>query len=240
MIRELGRFTAALMVLAAGAVLAPACADNESTLFVRAVIAPSEDTCIVSADPGGTFLMGGVLDAALGGEYNAALLVGNQLVPRGNPDQLRTETSRIQLYAADVEVLDAGGAAMTTFQAPTSGFVDVGTGDEPGYGSAGVLMIDAQTAGSLGAAITGSGLEQQVVVSVILRGRTLGGNEVESAEFRYPVTVCYGCLGRPTTGSDPAGPQPNCDAAEEVTCPCRIGQDAPYDCCCAGVAACGP
>src|SRR5262245_40597588 len=94
-----------IAVLAMGsAVLVPACADNEISLAVRGVLQPSTDTCEVSATLDFPQFRVGVLDAAIRLEYWAALLVENQMVPRGDPNKVRSETSGMELYAADVEI----------------------------------------------------------------------------------------------------------------------------------------
>src|SRR5262245_40786842 len=88
----------AIATLAAGS-FAEGCADNESALFVRGVLARKAPGCEAKGDPTQLMVGVGVLDMAFaaqnGGSYNAPLLVGNQMARVGNADQVRTETSRI-------------------------------------------------------------------------------------------------------------------------------------------------
>lgn len=222
------RAGAVLFLGASAALIAPACADNESSLFIRACMSVPPATCGVKADPTAPVLSSGILDAAIASEYRCAALVGNQLVRRGDPDRLKTETSRIQIYGADVAVLDTSGAVLgrsgggsAEFFTPASGFADPGAGTSPGYGLADVVLIDAALAADLASQITATKVVQQVVVSVVLRGRTLGGNEIKSAEFQFPVQVCKNCLCDTRTCADPM--------AEQFK-NCRPGLDSLIDC----------
>lgn len=192
----LRRALAAAAVLAAGSVLAPACADNESSLFIIGCQAPEEGTCSYQPDPSGLLFFSGSVDGAFHSAYSCGLLLGNQIVRRGSSDQLRTETSRIELYEAEVRVTDLAGNAVSyadgsaaEYLVPITGFIDPGAGSNPGYGLAQVPMIDG---GSL-ASLRGTGSAAQVISTVIVRGRTLGGQEVESPEWSFPISVCYGC-----------------------------------------------
>lgn len=242
------RMAAGLMVLGAGSIMAPACADNESSLFIRAVQA-QDDMCFFPA-PGDdvVVLLGGTLDVRVASTYSAGLVVGNQLVRRGDEEQIRTETSRIQLYAADVTVLDAGQTAIArgdgseaAFEVPVAGFVDPGNGSDPGYGTAFALLIDSATSEQLRAQVGPFG-HMDVIASVIVRGRTLGGNELETAPFQFPIHVCDGCLVGPSAADDPANPAVDCDNTADLDDDvlCSPGQDELIDCCRLGVPFCMP
>jgi len=122
------RMAAGLEVMAAGSIVAPACADNESSLFVRLVQAPDEMCQYPTPGSDVQFFPRGTMDVRVTSIYTAALIVGNQVVPRGDAEQIRTETSRIQLYAADVNILDAGESTVlradgseSAFEVPISG-----------------------------------------------------------------------------------------------------------------------
>jgi hypothetical protein len=198
------------------------CADNDSGLFVRAVLAVQAPECAVKADPTSLHLMEGVLDVSLRDQYDAALLVGNQLVRRGDRDQLRTETSRITLEGAEVAVLDQSGNSVGEFSVPGTGFVDPGTSDDPGYGAMSTTLIPP------GMGASGS----QMVVEVRVFGTTLGGDEIESAKLTYPITVCSGCLvSQPLEATDPATGGCLATTGQDLPdLPCRVGQDDFVDC----------
>lgn len=231
----------ATLLLALAGIWLGGCAENRSSLFIRQVVAPQGDsaTCEYTNSPSAGALFSGVLDAGLALEYRAKVLVGNQIVRRGDENTLRTETSRIQLNEADVTVLDASGASVTrtdgstaAFTIPISGFVDPGSGSEPGYGLADVLLIDAVTAQGLATQAQMAGLSP-VVASVVVRGETLGGNEIESAPWQFPITVCVGCtVVFPPAADDSANPLPDCDSpsTEDFVANCTPGQDLPTDC----------
>lgn len=246
--RSLRRVAAGLMLLGTSSIFAPACAENESSLFVRGVMAPEATSCLFPAPSGDAIqLFAGSLDLAVASVYTAGLIVGNQLVRRGDEDKIRTETSRIELYAADVtilgsnqEVLQRSDGGEAAFETPITGFIDPGSGTEPNYGVAGVLLIDSGTAEQLRGEL-GAGGFRDLLVTIVVRGRTLGGTELESGEFQFPITVCVNCLAiRPSVLDDPGNaPVVDCDLATEAECPCLLGQDGRFDCCCAGVAACG-
>jgi hypothetical protein len=67
-------------------------------------------------------------------------------------------------------------------------------------------------------------------------GHTLGSQAVDSGEFRYPITVCYGCLiYYPSEANDPKiTPNPNCDlpmaTGSSTSVGCSPGQDEMVDC----------
>ena len=207
-------FAGALLAAAAG-LLAPACADNESTLFIRDCIPATfqQQLGCVTPEPSDATnpILAGRLDLAFRNSYSCALRVGNQLVEQGSDTQIRTETSRVTLYAADVRITDlagepisyAGGGAVE-FSVPVSGFVDPGTGEDAGYGYANVLMIDTATAEAIGQTVAGaSGQPVDVLAGIIVYGRTLGGQELETPEWFFPINVCIGCACSETESCEP-------------------------------------
>ncbi|MBW2459809.1 MAG: hypothetical protein JRI68_35285 [Deltaproteobacteria bacterium] len=193
------------------------CTETNSTIFIRQVQVPDpDDQCVVRADPSSLYTGYGFLDTGIGdGAYQATMLVGNQMIRRGDNDTMRTETGRVQLYEAELEVFDYAGALLNEYTMPVSGFADPGTGTEPGWGLSGATLVDA---GSAGAA--GGGTGQTVVARVKLYGVSLGGEEVETAPWDFPVFVCSGCLSciEPDTCED--------DRLQV----CNLGQDTSPDC----------
>ena len=206
------------------------CADNESSLYVRHVQVPNDD-CIVEPDPASLFRTAGFLDAAFASEYVGWLLVGNQVVARGDTDQLRTETSKIHLYEYDVRILNTSGEILSggEYTAPTAGFVDQKVGDTEAYGIASAILVDASTSGALGGAAQG-GFVQEVVSEVVVRGRTLGGNELETAPFTFPISVCFGCSLIFPPGVNDGLTACGGEGDSELESTCFPGQDSPVDC----------
>ncbi len=200
------------------------CADNDSALFIRSVIAlRGGGDCLARAQPDATMLAYGVLDTSFGGNYVASLLVGNQMARQGDRDKVRTETSRIALRGAIVSVKDALGNTIKEFTTDGAGFVDPGNGTEPGYGIMFAELIPADL-------IAAGGGSTRVNASVRVFGETLGGQDIESSELIFPITVCDGCLvsfpggAIGTTGQCTEG-EPDPDQF-----PCLPGQDSPIDC----------
>lgn len=240
---------AALLVVAGSGLLGMACAKNESTLFVRDVKQVSADTCAASPDESSAGWLSGVLDVALRLEYDATLLVGSQLIDQGDPATVKTETSKIQLYATDVQVLDEDGNVYTyvdatgseksaEFSTPSAGFVNAALGGQAAYGLIGATLIDYNTAADLRTQLNQpSRPERSLVASVVVHGRTLGGNELVTAPFTFPIRVCYGCLVTfpPDAIEDnPKYPPVNCRNSQASTdttsVGCRLGQDDPVPC----------
>jgi hypothetical protein len=188
--------------------LALGCAPNESSLFIRQCQVVPQDTCEVTADPSAAFKPSGILDVAFAGRYTCPLLVGNQLVTRGDPDLLRTETSRVEITSADVTLLGQGGGSLGKHSNPASGFIDPSTGAQPGYGLVQVVLIDSTPAVG------------DVVAQVVLHGRTLGGTELTTGEWKFPIHICQGCLCDTST----------CGATDAPPTNCHVGTDAPVDC----------
>ncbi len=234
------RLSLAMMVAAVG-MSASACADNESSVFIRGVLKPDDTKCSFVADPSTERLPVGSMDLAFTREYYAGLLVGNELVEKGSSDLLRTETSRFRIEGAEVELETSDGNFIRSFTMPVAGFADPAESSDPGWGVAYALLIDANAGNQMmNWFVEGErNLAIRRIVSVVkVFGKTLGGQEVESAEFRYPINVCYGCLvDFPLEANDSESPlgQPNCenlgrDLGSGIEVPCRIGQDDLLDC----------
>ena len=208
------------------------CADNDSALFIRSVLAlEGGGDCVAVAQPEAKFLAFGVLDVSFRQNYFANLLVGNQLARQGNSEKVRTETARIALRGADVEVKRIDGSVIVAFATDGAGFVDPGSATDPGYG---IMAAELLPPGAVSEA------DGRVNVSVRVVGETLGGTSIESSELIFPISICRGCL-----LSIPAGAYDEllgaCTGDPTEDAPCIRGQDEPVDCrLCAGEPACDP
>jgi hypothetical protein len=205
------------VALAATMLVAAGCVDNDSTIFVRQLQAIRvDDECVITNDPSGFTQSSGTLDVSIGDQtYEACLLIGNQLVPRGDSDRTLPETSRVHFYRIDVEVLDASESEFTSFTVPTSGFADPASGSEPSYGFACAPLIDAGTA-------TGIAPNQFLIARVKVYGRSLGGLELETDWWDFPVFVCNGCIASTCI--------PPMDCEDDLLPVCDLGQDEAPDC----------
>lgn len=237
------RAVVAALAIGSAVLASPGCADSESMIFIRQVqarVSSGSAGCDPDASPSSLFITGGTLDVAFRLQYTAALLVGNQLVPRGNSSQLRTETSRIAIQGAVVRVQDAAGAVRWgPVTVPGSGFIDPASGATASYGVTETILLGSEFGAQLRTEILGAtepGLIKHMTAVVKVFGRTLGGLNVDSGEWQFPLSVCYGCLiAFPREADDLHAPtQPNCDLAAStgtsITPPCEVGQDDTVDC----------
>jgi hypothetical protein len=220
-VHRLVRNVVPAMLLAVPAALfalgAPGCVDNNVSLFIQqAQVRDPGTDCSAAADPDSAYWMVGIMDTALTGEYSAALLVGNQLKARGDSDTLRPESNRVQLYEADVELFDSGGGTVSAFTMPISGFVEVSGSTAPAYGLAFVTLIDAGT----GAALAGQ--QTTLIARVKIYGETLGGLEVETGYWDYPIEICSGCLGCICPTSPDAEYTETCNPGQNTSIDCRL------------------
>lgn len=196
------RSLAATLLVAAATITPTSCARDDSSLFIRGNMVITRTDCSVTVSTTPNLVFSGSIDAAYAGEYVGTLLVENQIVARGNANTLKTETSGVQLYEAEVQVLDPaqGGNAISQFSVPVAGFIDPGQSNQPGAGATDVVMIDAATLQKLAGQVGSTGKQQQVVSSVVIRGRTLGGLEEHTQEFLYPILVSFGSSCTSTPG----------------------------------------
>jgi hypothetical protein len=226
----LGFAFAGAAVIGGTVAVVSACAENNQTIFIRAVQAKSTSgDCVVPADPERARVSSGIIDLALASSYSATILVGNQMIPRGDPVNVRAESSRVILKGAVVRVMRADGTEIRAYTRLAQGFVEPAGGNTPGYGNIAVDIIDAESAAGIGA-----GLQKGQAIRLLARlkvfGTTLGGKDVETGEFEFPVDVCLGCLVRftpdPTTNECCTGTTQGTQSTTE----CAPGQDTPSDC----------
>jgi hypothetical protein len=216
------------------AVFAPACAHNDSSFFIHGVLAPPQSAstsgCFFTQDPTQAELFSGVLDVGVRSDYQAVMLVGNQIIPQGNQLQLMTETSHIEVQGAVVTVVDeATQAQLSYYTAIGSGFVDPSNGTSPGYAPVAFTIVDPTASATLLAELRP--FEQRNIISYVKAfGTTLGGDYEETNTFGFQITACNGCLVQYTSTM----PAPFCNpaVAPSTTGPsfCFLGQDAPFDC----------
>jgi hypothetical protein len=229
--------TGALVLLTAVAsVLPAACTNDDTSIFIRGCLTVPHDSCVFTASTTADFTLQGSIDAAYAaaGTYQCFALVENQMDPTGDPNTLMTETDGVQLYEAEVQVLntanqviqyvDNGQVTPAQFSVPVSGYIDPSTGGTAGLGISDVTLIDAATLNALGALAIQQQLVQLVVASVVIKGRTLGGFDVHTNEFLFPIEVTSG-----TTCFVPAGS--TCVGSTiTATTDCLLGQDESSNC----------
>ncbi|MEO8178418.1 MAG: hypothetical protein ABI895_06250 [Deltaproteobacteria bacterium] len=204
------------------------CTDEESGLFIQGNVALTPPSCDARAESSSALLLAGVLDVGLKLDYDATLLVGSQLTPRSDKQNLRTETMITVIEGAEVHLFDDSGALVTEFTVPASGVIRPDPSDDPGFGIINATLIPQSTGLGLAAELVRGQVKTQVA-EVKVFGRTVGGLEVESAAIRYVIKVCLGCL-----VNYPAIALQNgvCSRAPDQSpeLPCFLGQDAVVDC----------
>ena len=233
--------------MALGAVM-PSCATNDQSLFVRGALLPSTNrtngSCVYTDDPQQGQLFFGTMDLGLTDSYTSVLIVGNQLIPRGDPTNNRAESNRVHLNGGVVRVTEPDGRLIREFTSVATGFTDPAVNNSPDYGVIGLITFDAPTKDIIlnrdGTHPEQAGLPNRTIIKTVLLnikvfGRTLGGADLESDEYQFPLQVCKGCLVDTVSGNDPLQmPQPNCKKAlpmgGTIVRPCFFGQDEGVSC----------
>lgn len=235
----------ALAGSALGAVL-PSCATNDQSIFVRGALAPSatrqNGSCTYTNDPAQPQLFAGVLDVGLTDSYRSILLIGNQLIPRGDNLANRAESNRVHINGGVVRVTEPDGSLIREFTSLATGFADPQNNNTPAYGVIGLITFDAPTRNIV---LNSDGMHPEqpgipnrtvvktVVLNIKVFGKSLGGEDIESDEYQFPLQVCRGCLVAPDDDPAQMGPHPNCKRATAVTAttfPCQFGQDEGISC----------
>jgi hypothetical protein len=213
------------------------CADSDSMIYVRQVQARLQSgTSVCNADnsPSSPALGSGVLDVQYRSQYTAALLVGSQLVPRGSSTDLRTETARVMIEGTIVHALDdTGNVIWGPVSVPGSGFIEPATDTTPSYGLTETTLFQASAA--LSADLQANPRTRHLTAVVKVFGKTLGGTQIESGEWQFPLTICFRCLiAFPIGTSVSTTPPGDCDngapTGVDVASPCNPGQDDTLDC----------
>ncbi len=249
-----------LGALALGGVLTSAvgCVDNTVSVYIRQVQSPtvSGTTCTVTNDPTGTHINEGTLDVALTDSYVLSPLIANQMITRASMEQLRAETTTLNIQGFVIELHEGSPEGAIVGQ-PFSVYQNVivpsalaaGT---PGYAVASIQVIPPQIGQALRTAVCRidrrgvtpdcpvplvASVDRRILVKMTAFGESLGQNSVESTPFFFPVTVCCGCLIQFPLESDApetmtSGVGPDCNNGMPIIGPstCAPGQDFPVDC----------
>jgi len=222
------RFTKGLGLLALGAALASSsCVDNDSSFFIYGVMDITSSQCIAKPDSTASLIPEGTLDTAVADGYQAAILVGSHLTQRGSREKLRTETSRLSITGAHITLYGTQGAVIE-FDTPATGLVNPASGTDPGLAAVFARLVRYDDMDKLGP-------DGQMIARIKILGTTLGGQEIESAVFDYPITLCTGCLVvYPSEALDPNPPY-LCDRVSDTPTTsdqkiCFFGQDTYFPC----------
>jgi hypothetical protein len=213
-------------LLACAAFSTVSCAENESSLFVIGVYALSRTQCVADVSATAVLLPSGTLDRELANGYNAALLVGSHLTQRGSRENLRTETSRLSIEGAHITLYSTTGEELVRPDVAATGLVNPASGTDPGLSVVFAQLIRPADLEALGPA-------GQAIARIRIFGTTLGGQEIESGDYDFPIQICNGCLITYPTDSEDSDAPPGqylCSYAadtmtESTTQACNPGQD---------------
>jgi len=204
------------------------CADNESSLFIEGVLSLPSSDCVARPDTQAEFIAQGIVDYEFAANYVAAVQVGNQLTQQGNREKTRTETSRLHLEGATGTVFDVQQGEHA-FESIATGFVHPASGTEPGLAAMFVQLVPPDILDEVAAVGQGD-----IVVRFRVFGTTLGGQEIESGDFDFPISVCGGCLvSYPLEADDVETAGYACEIAAETQGGaniCAYGQDQTFPC----------
>jgi hypothetical protein len=227
----------AVLAVAAGAAF-PACAHDDSTLYIQGVLeppTPANNVCTYVISISSTFLSRGRVDAGLTESYAPLFLVGSQMKSVANSDNVRAETGRINIQGALVRVVDpADGSVWMDATVLSAGTIEPAQGTTSAYLGIGATIMDKHAIDHFDPGLAVPLNPSKLAVAYVkFYGQSLGGQSIESEEFQYPIDVCNGCLvDFPPQGSvqklhdycsgllPPSNP----------LIPCALGQDQPADC----------
>jgi hypothetical protein len=180
----------ALAAAAAGLASTAGCATNVQSLYVRGIAfgQSQEGGCTFDASAT-TFRSRGQIELAFAKTYEARVIVATELSRRGSLSEGRAEPNRVLVKSAEVTLADASGKEVLAYS--------VLTGDasiEPGGDSRAIVstQLIPESAAEALRGIVPAFTEVQYFVNVRYFGRTLGGNDVQSEYFQYPLVVSNG------------------------------------------------
>lgn len=246
-----GHILAGGLLLGGAAAVSTACVKDNSTVFIFDVLAQQlvspGSQCLFTTDPTQPYISAGVLDIGFRDTYFAEFLVGNQIVAQGQPTTPQTETSYVQFSGAVVRVTDTEGNQLANYtEMVGAAALAPAQGSTPSFEPIGITIVDEGTIAQISQPVVAGGT-RQLITHTYFFGQTLGGENVQTGEFAFPVTVCYGCLVGYSEGDvDLNAPLPNCLLAAGSTStstalpgPCFEGEDYSIDCAqCLGLPVC--
>jgi len=217
-VRGLGVAMVGLASLATFAA-APGCAEDETMLYVRAIVPPTRGCGFDgTVDVNVITLTWGMLDWSCKKEYSANVLVANTMQRNASNEIRRTDANRIQIQTIEVNAVLPGGAVVA-YDLPATAVIEPADGNTPGYAVLNVPLLPYRKIEY--SRIPGTGLVKQVDFEIRVKGKTLGGREITSGTFLFPVRIGEGILG---AGGGEAGATGTCVGqdfyyADPNTCP---------------------
>jgi hypothetical protein len=209
-------FIAACAVGAAGGA---GCADNNQSIYIRGVIvaAKTEAGCTWDANAQ-AFSPSGSLELAGGASrYNVVLSYALDLSARGNLKEGRAEPNRAYVRTAEVTLRDENQRTIAAYSVDVSQSLA-----NPGDGTSSGVQVSVITPAVLPLVIKAVPANKtlRVFADIRLFATTVGGYEISSALFQYPIDVSKGVF---VSGILEGRCQP--DPAEKPINGCYPGQD---------------
>jgi hypothetical protein len=227
----------AVLAVAAGAAF-PACAHDDSTLYINGVLAPPVaaqlgSPCIYTPSPTALMLSRGTVDATLTDSYTPQFLLGSQMKSQAQPDRVRAETGRIALQGALVRVIDpADGSVWMDATVLSTGLIEPAQGAVSSYLDIGATIMDKNAIAHFDPGADAAPAKLALAY-VKFFGQSLGGTSIESEEFQFPINVCHRCLVYFPTEPTAADLFSYCSGAKTLNgniTSCVLGQDQATDC----------
>jgi hypothetical protein len=231
------------------------CAEDTAELFVAFNALPDNECRVTAGDSTELFNASGTLDLLVTRSYEIYPIVESTLVPSEGVSFARAggqggltgadwEANSVSITAVDVEfdVPKAFGVGIPKkLTIPLSGSIEPGGSAAFAFRAIPATLGDVLAASKLLRTATAVEDPNELTIGLRLkfRGMTGGGREVDSNEFKYPLTVCYGCSlsYSADADSDPTDARLDClnfnsdqEIPEESFNKCAIGQDSITDC----------
>jgi len=243
------------LVLGVAACLGAGCIDNNRSLSIVGNASPTAG-CEVSAQPE-EYLAQGLLD--LNHPYHndepryvMNIQVVNNMISNSDPDNLEIESRTVQLEQANISYVwllgrDLIGGSypalmaleeqerppiyMSLLVAPCGGGEGETCGD---IGTSVVLRGVDVIPREIGTILTQLGADAgstMLGVRIRMKGTTLGGTEIETGRFTFPVALCWGCLGAVCCPGETDEHYPSCypgqDGYAQDMLPCQCEEEPP-------------
>ncbi len=112
------------------------------------------------------------------GDQQLCYFVTSGLIVRQTTDTNHVETNRILIHEVDVEVFGPGGAQVDSFSRAATGEINPATTDN-------VVALTTVRLESTANLPAGS----QATLGIVIKGRTTGGDDIQTPEFFAPVYV---------------------------------------------------
>lgn len=225
-----------IAVVATTLLIAPACAHNDESVVIQGVLLPPEvtDTGSCIFDPGSTTqLFSGNMDVAVAKSYQLVVKVENNIQARASGDKVRAESNSILLTGATVKLTRPTGETVDEFTNLASATIKPAQTISPTAGVMEVVAVSPKAAGILHDELKRRDSTTVVIANIKVFGRTLGGIDVESNEYPFPITVCRGCkidFGCAPTGATTCNGPPPQERQAACKGTCFSGQDGIVPC----------